>query len=245
MSEIKGKVIVITGASSGIGEATARKFAREGAKVVLAARRGERLEELKGAIEKGGGEAAVKVTDVTSRQDMEDLARFTLETFGGIDIMFNNAGLMPLSYMDKLKVDEWDRMVDVNIKGVLYGIAAVLPHMQERNSGHIITTASVAAHGVFPSGTVYCGTKHAVRIFMEGLSKELVKTDIKTTSISPGVVETELASFITDADVKPRFEDPDIPSLTSEDIANAVFYAATQPPGVAVNEVIVRPLHQG
>lgn len=245
MSEVKGKVIVITGASSGIGEATARKFAQEGAKVVLAARRGDRLEGLKKAIEKEGGEAVVKVTDVTSRQEMDDLAQFALDHFGQIDIMFNNAGLMPLSYMDKLKVDEWDRMVDVNIKGVLYGIAAVLPHMQERNSGHIITTASVAAHGVFPSGTVYCGTKFAVRVFMEGLSKELMKTDIKTTSISPGVVETELASFITDTDVKPRFEDPNIPTLTSEDIANAVFYAASQPLGVAVNEVIVRPTNQG
>ncbi|MGO1058385.1 SDR family oxidoreductase [Planococcus sp. FY231025] len=245
MSEVNGKVIVITGASSGIGEATARKFAEEGAKVVLAARRVDRLDALKASIEKGGGEAAVKVTDVTSRQEMEDLAQFAISTFGQLDIMFNNAGLMPLSYMDKLKVDEWDRMVDVNIKGVLYGIAAVLPHMQERNSGHIITTASVAAHGVFPSGTVYCGTKYAVRIFMEGLSKELAQTNIKTTSISPGVVETELASFITDADVKPRFEDPNIPSLTSEDIANAVFYAASQPLGVAVNEVIVRPLQQG
>lgn len=245
MTGIKGKTIIITGASSGIGEATARKFAQEGAKVVLAARRTDRLEQLKKAIEKEGGEAAVKKTDVTSRKEMEDLAKFTLDHFGQIDIIFNNAGLMPLSNMEKLKVEEWDRMVDVNIKGVLYGIAAVLPHMQERNSGHIITTTSVAAHGVFPSGTVYCGTKFAARIFMEGLSKELVKTDIKTTSISPGVVDTELASFITDADIKSRFEDPDLPSLTSEDIANAVFYAASQPLGVAVNEVIVRPLHQG
>jgi NADP-dependent 3-hydroxy acid dehydrogenase YdfG len=245
MSGVKGKVIVITGASSGIGEATAKKFAREGGKVVLAARREDRLLKLKEAIEQEGGEAVIKVTDVTSYEQVEELAEFAIDTFGQIDVMFNNAGLMPLSFMDKLKIDEWDRMVDVNVKGVLYGIAAVLPHMQERNSGHIITTSSVAGHNVFPAGTVYCGTKFAARIFMEGLSKELAQTNIKTTSISPGVVQTELASFITDPDIKPRFEDPNIPSLTSEDVANAVYYAASQPEGVAVNEVIVRPVHQG
>lgn len=245
MSTVEGKVIIITGASSGIGEATAKKFAREGGKVVLASRREGRLLKLKAAIEQEGGEAVVKVTDVTSYEQVEALAEFAIETFGKIDVMFNNAGLMPLSFMDKLKVDEWDRMIDVNVKGVLYGIAAVLPYMQERNSGHIITTSSVAGHGVFPSGTVYCGTKFAARIFMEGLSKELAQTNIKTTSISPGVVQTELASFITDPDIKPLFEDPDMPSLTSEDIASAVYYAVSQPEGVAVNEVIVRPVHQG
>lgn len=245
MSTIEGKVIIITGASSGIGEATALKLASEGGKIVLAARREERLLQLKAAIEKQGGEAAIKVTDVTSRQEVQDLADFAIKTYGQIDVMFNNAGLMPLSFMDKLKVDEWDRMIDVNVKGVLYGIAAVLPHMQQQNSGHIITTSSVAGHGVFPSGTVYCGTKFAARIFMEGLSKELAETNIKTTSISPGVVETELSDFITDDDIKPRFENPDLPSLKSEDIANAVYYAVSQPAGVAINEIIVRPTNQG
>ncbi|MFZ3577612.1 SDR family oxidoreductase [Virgibacillus sp. DJP39] len=245
MSTVKGKVIIITGASSGIGAATALKFAGEGAKVVLAARREERLIQLKQKIEQEGGEAVIKVTDVTSYEDMQELATFTIKTYGQVDVMFNNAGLMPLSFMDKLKVDEWDRMIDVNVKGVLYGIAAVLPYMQQRDSGHIITTSSVAGHGVFPSGTVYCGTKFAARIFMEGLSKELAQTNIKTTSISPGVVETELADFITDQDIKPKFEDPNLPSITGEDIANAVYYAVSQPASVAVNEVIIRPTNQG
>ncbi|TLS36270.1 SDR family oxidoreductase [Pseudalkalibacillus caeni] len=242
---VKDKVIVITGASSGIGEATAKKFAKEGAKVVLAARREERLQQIKGDIEKAGGEAATKLTDVTSYEDVQALANFAIETYGHIDVMFNNAGIMPLSFMDKIKVDEWDEMVDVNVKGVLYGIAAVLPHMQERNTGHIITTSSVAGHGVFPSGTVYCGTKFAARIFMEGLNKELTNSNVRTTTISPGVVATELMDTISDQDVRPRFEDPNLPSLSSEDIANAVYYAVSQPENVAVNEVIVRPTNQG
>lgn len=245
MTTLSGKVAIITGASSGIGQATAKKLAEEGARVVLAARREDRLQQLKAEIESAGGEATFKVTDVTSYEQMQDLAQFAIKTYRKIDVMFNNAGLMPLSFMDKLKVEEWDRMVDVNIKGVLYGIAAVLPSMKERNSGHILTTSSVAGHGVFPAGTVYCGTKFAARIFMEGLNKELVNTNIRTTSISPGVVQTELMDFITDEDVKPRFETPDLPSLTSEDIANAVYYAISQPPGVAVNEVIIRPTNQG
>ncbi|MCT2537087.1 SDR family oxidoreductase [Aquibacillus koreensis] len=245
MSNVKDKVIIITGASSGIGEATAKKFAEEGAHVVLAARREERLIQLKEEIERAGGSAVSKVTDVTSYESMQDLAKFAIKTYGQIDVMFNNAGLMPLSFMDKLKVDEWDQMVDVNIKGVLYGIAAALPYMKERDKGHIITTASVAGHGVFPSGTVYCGTKFATRIFMEGLSKELAQTNLKVTSISPGVVDTELMNFITDKDIKPKFEDPNLPSLTSEDVANAVYYAVSQPDGVAINEVIIRPTNQG
>jgi NADP-dependent 3-hydroxy acid dehydrogenase YdfG len=245
MSELNNKVIIITGASSGIGRSTAKKLAQEGAKVVLAARREERLAELAEEIRSIGGSAVYKVTDVTSRKNVEELVSFTLEIYGQIDVLFNNAGIMPLSYMKNARVEEWDQMIDVNIKGVLHGVGAVLPHMLERNSGHIITTSSVAGHGIFPSGTVYCATKFAARVIMEGLAKELVKTQIRTTTISPGVVDTELPDLIVDAEVRPIFENPDLPSIKSEDIANAVYYALSQPPSVAVNEIIIRPTNQG
>ncbi|MEH7502993.1 SDR family oxidoreductase [Neobacillus drentensis] len=245
MSELNNKVIIITGASSGIGRSTAKKLAQEGAKVVLAARREERLVELAEEIRSIGRRAVYKVTDVTSRKNVEELVSFTLETYGQIDVLFNNAGIMPLSYMKNGRVEEWDQMIDVNIKGVLHGVGAILPHMLERNSGHIITTSSVAGHGIFPSGTVYCATKFAARVIMEGLAKELVKTQIRTTTISPGVVDTELPDLIADAEVRPIFENPDLPSIKSEDIANAVYFALSQPSSVAVNEIIIRPTNQG
>ncbi len=246
MGSLDGKVVVITGASSGIGEATAVKLAGEGAKVMLAARREDRLKEIADQIKsKGGAEIDFKATDVTSKQEVEELIAYTKEKFGPVDVLFNNAGLMPLSLMDKVKVDEWERMVDVNIKGVLYGIAAVLPEMKERNSGHIITTSSVAGHEIFPGSAVYSGTKFAVRIMMEGLNKELAKTNIKSTSISPGAVATELTQTITDEDIINGFSKRQMTPLQSEDIANAVYYAVSQPEGVEVNEVIVRPTSQG
>ncbi|WP_070121411.1 SDR family oxidoreductase [Bacillus marinisedimentorum] len=246
MGSLDGQVVVITGASSGIGEATAEKLAGEGAKVMLAARREERLKEIADQIRtKGGGEIDFKTTDVTSRQDVEELIAYTKETFGPVDVLFNNAGLMPLSLMDKVKVEEWERMVDVNIKGVLYGIAAVLPDMKERNTGHIITTSSVAGHEIFPGSAVYSGTKFAVRVVMEGLNKELARTNIKSTSISPGAVATELTQTITDEDILSGFAKQQMTPLQSEDIANAVYYAISQPEGVEVNEVIVRPTSQG
>ncbi|MBT2682389.1 SDR family oxidoreductase [Bacillus sp. ISL-37] len=245
MSAIKNKVVIITGASSGIGRATAVKLASEGAKIVLAARREERLQELAEEIQSLGGTAVYKVTDVTSLEEVQNLAGFTLDHFGQIDVLFNNAGIMPLSYMKNNRVEEWDQMIDVNIKGVLHGVSAVLPHMLEKNSGHIITTSSVAGHGIFPSGTVYCATKFAARVIMEGLNKELTKSNIRTTTISPGVVDTELTDLIIDPEVRPIFENPELPSIKSEDIANAVFYALSQPSSVAVNEIIIRPTNQG
>lgn len=248
MGNMNGKTIIITGASSGIGEATAEKFANEGANVVLAARREDRLNEIKDKISGGEGSVVVRKTDVTSREQMMELAEFTIEEFGQIDVLFNNAGLMPLSFMKNTKVDEWDKMVDVNIKGVLYGVAAVLPHMLERNAGHILTTSSVAGHQISPASAVYSGTKFAVRIIMEGLEKEIADSNVRTTSISPGAVETELTETITDEDVlssmKNRHNEKMKP-LKSADIAEAVYYAVSQPANVTVNEVIVRPTSQG
>lgn len=249
MTAWNNKTIVITGASSGIGEATAERFAREGANVVLAARRTERLEEIKNDLKDLPGNVEYKSTDVTSQQEVEDLIAFAIDKFDHVDVLFNNAGLMPLSFLEKKKTDEWDKMIDVNIKGVLYGIGAVLPHMQERNSGHIITTSSIAGHEVMPAGAVYCGTKFAARVIMEGLGKEIASTNIRTTSISPGVVDTELTETITDDDamnmMKEGLLSGNLKALQGKDIAEAVFYTVNQPENVDVNEVIIRPNNQG
>ncbi|HEX7064995.1 MAG TPA: SDR family oxidoreductase [Bacillales bacterium] len=244
-NNVEGKVVILTGASSGIGEGTAKELAAHGAKLVLAARRESRLQALKEEIVKAGGEAEFKITDVTSREDMEELAEFTIHTYGKIDVIVNNAGLMPLSFMNKLKVDEWDRMVDVNIKGVLYGIAAVLPHMQERNHGHVINVSSVAGHEVGLGGAVYSGTKFAVRAITEGLrQEESPKSNIRTTIISPGAVATELTETITDEDVKSMFGKMALEPIESEDIGRAIRYAIEQPDSVSINEILVRPTSQ-
>lgn len=244
---MENKVAIITGASSGIGEATAKELARGGIKVMLAARREERLVQLKKEIEAAGGQAEYRVTDVSSRADMESLAQAALDAYGKIDILINNAGIMPLSFMRNRKVDEWDRMIDVNIKGVLYGIAAVYPHMEERNEGHIINVSSVAGHEVLPSGAVYCGTKFAIRAITEGLRKELrPDQNIRTTIISPGAVATELFQTVTDPDVfslMSQFSEGLTP-LKGEDIAAAIRYAIEQPASVSVNEIVIRPTSQ-
>ncbi|HET7615750.1 MAG TPA: SDR family oxidoreductase [Bacillales bacterium] len=245
LANVEGKVVILTGASSGIGEGTAKELASHGAKVVLAARRQSRLEQLQKEIENEGGEARYRVTDVTSKEEMAELAKFTIETYGQIDVMINNAGLMPLSFMNKLKLDEWDRMVDVNIKGVLYGIAAVLPHMQERKQGHIINVSSVAGHEVGLGGAVYSGTKFAVRAITEGLRKEeSPRSNIRTTIISPGAVATELTDTITDEDVTRMFAKQGLEPIESADIGRSIRYAIEQPESVSVNEIIVRPTSQ-
>lgn len=240
------RVAIVTGASSGIGDATARALSAEGFAVALAARRTERLDALRADIEAAGGRAIVATTDVTKRSDLEALAKATLEAFGRIDVLVNNAGLMPLSFMKNLHVDEWDRMIDVNIKGVLYGVAAVLPTMMSQRSGHIINVSSVAGRRTFPSGAVYCGTKFAVTAISEGLRAELAPSmGIRCTVIEPGVVRTELTQTITDDDVKPFTERIlQMQALESEDIANAIVYAATQPAHVNVSEVLVLPTQQ-
>ncbi|MDN5708379.1 MAG: SDR family oxidoreductase [Planococcus sp. (in: firmicutes)] len=238
---------IITGASSGIGQATAKELAARGYHVMLAARREERLVDLKKEIEAEGGSADYKVTDVTSADEMKSLAQAALEKTGKIDILVNNAGLMPLSYMNKLKLDEWDQMVDVNIKGVLYGIAAVLPIMEEQKSGHILNVSSVAGHQVMKGSAVYSGTKYAVRAISDGLRQEIDPShEIRVTIVSPGAVATELTDTITDDDVLDSFKSmsESMEPLQAEDIANAIGYAVEQPSHVDVNEILIRPRQQ-
>jgi NADP-dependent 3-hydroxy acid dehydrogenase YdfG len=202
MSNIKDKVVIITGASSGIGEATSNELASKGAKVVLAARREDRLLKLQQEIQSAGGQAVYKVTDVASAKQMEELAIYAVKEFGKIDVIVNNAGVMPLSPVHEKKITEWEMMIDVNIKGVLYGIAAVLPYMRERKEGHIINVSSIAGHLVFKGSAVYSGTKFAVRAITEGVRMEEASNNIRTTIISPGTIQTELAGTISGKDVK-------------------------------------------
>lgn len=243
MSEIQNKVVIITGASSGLGEATAQRLGANGAKLMLAARREDRLKELVDAIAQSGGTATYRVTDVTDRAQVESLAKETLSTYGRIDVLINNAGLMPLSPLDQVKVEEWDRTIDVNIKGVLYGIAAVLPIMRQQKSGHIINVSSVAGHKVFPGSAVYCATKYAVRAISEGLRLES-NGEIRSTNISPGAVATELTTTISDLDTAARMKALYAIAIDADAIARAIAYAIEQPSDVDVNEIIIRPTRQ-
>jgi len=243
MSEIQNKVVIITGASSGLGEATAKRLAASGAKLMLGARREDRLKELVAAIAQTGGTATYLVTDVTDRAQVEALAKQTLSTYGRIDVLINNAGLMPLSPLDQIKVEEWDQMIDVNIKGVLYGIAAVLPMMRQQKSGHIINVSSVAGHKVFPGAAVYCATKFAVRAISEGLRLES-NGEIRSTNISPGAVATELTSTISDTDTAASTNALYEIAIDADAIARAIAYAIEQPGDVDVNEMIIRPTRQ-
>jgi NADP-dependent 3-hydroxy acid dehydrogenase YdfG len=239
MLNVAEKVIVITGASSGIGEATARLLAENGAKVVLGARRTEKLEQLVEEIHASGGTAEFKAVDVTHREEMKAFVHFAKDTFGRVDVIFNNAGVMPLSRIDALKVEEWDNMINVNIHGVLNGIAAGLPIMEAQGSGQFINTASIAAHMVGPTSAVYSATKYAVWAISDGLRQE--SKNIRVTLISPGVVETELGSDITDDASKGFLQELRKTALTPDAIASAVLYAVSQPEGVDVSEIIVRP----
>ncbi|MBU2948868.1 SDR family oxidoreductase [Zobellia uliginosa] len=244
--DIQDKVVIITGASSGIGEATALKLSNKGAKVVLTARREEKLEELKNKIESNGGTALIVTSDVTKKEDYDNLVEKTLDKFNTIDALINNAGLMPLSYVEKFKTDEWEKMVDVNIKGVLNGVAAVLPTMIKNKGGNIINISSSAAHKYFPGGAVYCATKSAVKMFSEGLRQELApKYGINVTSIEPGAVSTELTNTITDEDIKEMFKDMQkMTFLEAEDIAEAIYYTLVQPARANINDVFIMPTQQ-
>lgn len=233
------KVVLITGASSGIGAGIARELAKAGATVVLGARRTERLEELADEIRRTGGKVMTRKLDVTDRSDVASFADAARREFGRIDVIVNNAGVMPLSLMASMKVDEWDRMVDVNIKGVLYGVAAVLPEMTERGSGHIINIASIGALQVVPTAAVYCATKFAVRAISDGLRQE--NDRLRVTCIHPGVVESELASTITDPVAAEGMKTYRAIALAPEAIARAVRFAIEQPEDVDVNEIVVRP----
>jgi NADP-dependent 3-hydroxy acid dehydrogenase YdfG len=244
-NNIAGKVVVITGASSGLGEATARRLSAHGAVVALGARRINRLQALEKALTAAGGKALALATDVTRVDDVKRLVDSAVTAFGRIDVMINNAGLMPQSFLDGLKIDEWDRMIDVNIKGVLYGIAAALPHMKQQKSGHFINVSSVAGHKVRPGGTVYSATKHAVRVISEGLRQEVKAHNIRTTVISPGAVDTELPNTITDpviaAGMRKFYDDMAIPA---DSFARAVVFAMSQPDDMDVNEILYRPTRQ-
>ena len=242
MLNVEDKVILITGASSGIGEASAKLLAQNGAKVVLGARRTEKLEKIVKDICSSGGIAEFKAVDVTDREDVKAFIEFAKDKFGRVDVIFNNAGVMPLSPMNALKVEEWDKMIDVNICGVLNGIAAGLPIMEAQGGGQFINTASIGAHVVVPTAAVYCATKYAVWALSEGLRQE--SKNIRVTTISPGVVETELGSDITDESAKAMLQELRQTALTSDAIARAVLYAVSQPDDVDVNEVIVRPIRQ-
>ncbi|PLT35402.1 SDR family oxidoreductase [Bacillus sp. V5-8f] len=245
MFQLKEKVVVITGASSGIGEAIALEAAKQEAKVVIAARRIEKLQDLASVIEQETGQKALVVeTDVTVKSSVENLIEKSKAEFGKVDVLINNAGVMLLSFLKNDQVDQWERMVDVNIKGVLFGIHAVLPSMVAQGHGQIINVSSVAGHEVFPSSTVYSATKYAVRALSIGMEKELAKAGIRVTNISPGAVSTELAHHITDPDVLNMFQNraEGMQTLEAKDIAEAVVYAMTQPDHVNVNEVIVRPM---
>jgi NADP-dependent 3-hydroxy acid dehydrogenase YdfG len=242
---IEGKIAVITGASSGLGAATARYLAARGAIVVLGARRMERIEALADELKGNGAKALAKTTDVTDRAQVKALVDAAVETFGRVDVMLNNAGLMQQSPLERLKVDEWDNMVDINIKGVLYGIAAALPHMQRQKAGHVINVSSVAGHKVTPAGVVYSATKHAVRAITEGLRQEVKPYNVRTTVISPGAVATELPSHITDehsaAGIQKFYEGYAIPA---DSFARAVGFAIEQPDDVDINEILFRPTRQ-
>lgn len=245
MENIQGKVIIITGTSIGMGRSTAKLLAEQGAKVVLAARREDRLILLKEEIEKSEGIAIYKVTDVTSHKQVQELAQFTLNTFGTIDVLINNAGYMPVSPLHAQKVDEWDQMIDINIKGVLYGISAVLPHMRKNKKGQIINVASALAHVVVENAAVYAGTKFAVKAITEGLRQEEYENNIRTTLISPGAVQTEITNGITHEETKNTVKEMVRQVwLQPESIAKAIAYSINEPEEVSTNEIIVRPTIQ-
>jgi NADP-dependent 3-hydroxy acid dehydrogenase YdfG len=247
MKTLEGKVAVVTGASSGIGEAIALDLADKGANLVLVARREERLKDIADKINETGSQKVLVTTgDVTKKEDLETAVQKAKDEFGRIDFLINNAGVMLLSFLKNDKVEEWEQMVDVNIKGVLYGIHAALPEMIKQGSGHIVNVSSVAGHEVSPSSAVYSATKFAVRALSVGMEKELAKTGVKVTNISPGAVSTELTEHITDNEVRDMFESRgnSMTPLEANDIARAVTYAVSQPDNVNVNEMIVRPLNK-
>ncbi|MDR2710766.1 MAG: SDR family oxidoreductase [Burkholderiales bacterium] len=243
-SNLSGKVVVITGASSGLGEAAAKVLCEKGASVILGARRAERIETLAKELTRQGGKAWAVTTDVTDRVQVRRLVDTAVQKCGRIDVMLNNAGLMPNSPLDRFKVDDWDRMIDVNIKGVLYGIAAALPYMKAQKRGHIINVSSVAGHKIRPGGAVYAATKHAVRVISEGLRQEVKPYNIRTTIISPGAVATELPGSITEPDIAENVRKIYEVAISAESFADMVTFVINQPDDVDINEILFRPTKQ-
>jgi len=244
MTNIEGKIVVITGASSGLGEAAARFLSARGAIVVLGARRVDRIQSLADELARSGGKALAVATDVTHFDQVKRLVDAAVQTYGRIDVIINNAGLMPQSPLERLKIDDWDRMIDVNIKGVLYGIAAALPYMKGQKAGHIINVSSVAGHKVRPGGAVYSATKHAVRVISEGLRQEVKPYNLRTTVISPGAVDTELPNTITEPDIAENIRKVYEVAIPADSFARAVAFAMSQPEDVDVNEILYRPTRQ-
>ena len=246
MQNVENKVVIITGASSGIGEETAKTLAKNGAKVVLSARREDRLQKL--ADEIGSGNAAYLKSDVASLDDMKALVALAKEKFGKVDVLFANAGIMPVSNLSQLAIDEWDAMIDINIKGVLYAMAAVLPEFTAQKKGHIIATSSVAGIRSIPGNAVYCGTKYFVRAMMDSFRQESIAEGnlIRTTVLYPGAINTELLGTINQAGIKSVVEDIyKKVGIAPDAIANAVLYAVSQPDNVDVSDLIVRPTLEG
>jgi NADP-dependent 3-hydroxy acid dehydrogenase YdfG len=245
MSGIKGKVIAITGASSGIGEATALMLSERGAKVIVGARRLDRLEALVARITNAGGEAVHARTDVKRRDDLANLVKLACERYGKLDVLVNNAGVAPISLLDDLRVEDWEEMIDVNIKGVLYGIAAALPVFRKQGFGHFVTIASTAGLITMPTMSVYSGTKFAVRAISEGLRQE-AGDKLRVTIISPGFVQTKLADSMTNPEVKAQIVSAmDKMAISPDAIARAIVFAIEQPADVDVGEIVVRPTAQG
>ncbi|AAU38770.1 SDR family oxidoreductase [Basfia succiniciproducens] len=247
MNNIQGKVVIITGASSGIGEATAYKLAEQGAKIVLAARREAQLKAIADNIKAKGGEAVYRVTDVVKPEDNQALVELAKSAFGKVDAIFLNAGLMPSAPLSALETDNWNRMIDVNIKGVLNGIAAVLPTFEAQKSGHVLATSSVAGLKVYPGGTVYCGTKWAVKAIMEGLRMESAQagTNIRTATIYPAAVQSELVAGITDETTSQGYRQLyDTYEIPAERVANVVAFALSQPDDTNVSEFTIGPTTQ-
>jgi NADP-dependent 3-hydroxy acid dehydrogenase YdfG len=244
MSGITGKVVVITGASSGIGEATAVLLAGRGAKIVLGARRSDRLEVLVDRIAAAGGEAAYAVTDVKRRDDVSNLVDFARTRYGKIDVLVNNAGVGPISLLDDLRVEDWEEMIDVNFKGVLYGIAAALPVFRKQGFGHFVNIISTAGLKIVPLQAVYAATKNAVRTLTEGLRQE-AGNKLRVTGISPGFIHTDFAESMTNPNVKAQIVDArDKMAISPDAIARAIAFAIEQPSDVDIGDIVIRPTAQ-
>ncbi|MCK9159261.1 MAG: SDR family oxidoreductase [Bacteroidaceae bacterium] len=245
MENVKGKVVVITGASSGFGKITAEYLSERGAIVVLGARRTEKIDAIAKKINDKGGKALAITTDVTDAKQVKNLVDSAVKAYGKIDVLLNNAGLMPLSPLEYLKIEDWDRCIDVNIKGVLYGIAAALPHMKKQKSGQIISVSSVAGHTISPGGAVYSATKYSVRVISEALRQEVKPYNIRTAVISPGAVATNLPESVTADDIAKGIKQYYAENAISADsFARAALYIISQPEDVDVNEVLFRPTKQ-